>query len=144
MPTGTAGGDVDLLHRAQFVFGHVHLFQKDAAGIQRDPAQRGVPHGARLLINFLEHKVLEAAFFRHDRVPGHVLDFAHHRLAVKIHELHAGSGNHRQIAILQEKEIARMVQNRRYVRRDKIFVVAQADHRRRAVARGHNLIGLVF
>jgi len=68
---GAAGSDVYLFrgakNSASVIF---HLFEEDVARILRDPAQRGVANGTRLLIDFLEHEMLEAALFRHDRIPG--------------------------------------------------------------------------
>ena len=72
------------------------------AGLLRNAAQRGVAHGARLLENFLEHEMLEAALFRHDRVPGHVLHLALDGLAVEIGELHAVRREHRQVAVARK------------------------------------------
>src|ERR1035438_437762 len=89
MPTGAAGGDVDFLQRLEFGFGDLHFVEKDGAGILRDAAERGIADGARLLINFLEHEVLEAAFFRLDRVPGDALRFAFERMAVEIGDLYS-------------------------------------------------------
>ena len=57
----------------------LHLVEEDVAGILGDAAERGVADGARLLVDFLEHEVLVAALFRHDRVPGDVLDLAFDR-----------------------------------------------------------------
>ncbi len=47
--------------------------------ILRDAAQCRVADGAGLLVDFLEHEVLEAALLRQDRVPGDVLDLAPNR-----------------------------------------------------------------
>ena len=46
---------------------------------------------------------------------------------------------HGDIAIGQEKNIARVVENRGDIAGDEIFVVAEADHSRRARARRDNL-----
>ena len=58
--------------------------RKMRPGFLSHAAQRGVPHGARLLEDFLEHEMLVAALFRHDRVPQNVRDLALHRPAVEI------------------------------------------------------------
>ena len=88
--------------------------------------------------------MLEAALFRHDRVPGNVLHLALHRLPVKIDQLHAGSGNHGHVAIRQKENIARVIKDGGNVGGDKIFIVAQTNDDRRPVARRDNLVGLIF
>jgi len=50
--------------------------RKDVAGVEGNSSECGVADGARLLVNFLEHEVLETALFSHDRVPGDVLHLA--------------------------------------------------------------------
>src|SRR5579864_463946 len=142
MPTGAAGGDRDSFQLAEILRRDFHLLQKDLAAVLGDAAQRGVAHGARLIMDFLQHEMLEAALLRHDRVPGNVLYLAHHRLAFKIHQTDTGRSHHRQVAIVQEEQIARVVKDGGDVRGDKIFVVAQPDDRRRTIARRDNLVGL--
>ncbi len=125
MPTGSTSGDVDLLGRLEFRFGNLHLIKKDVASILRNATQSGIAHGARLLIDFLEHEMFEAAFFRHDRVPGHVLDLADNGLAVKVGELHAIGRDHGQISIGEKEQIAGVIKNGRHIGSDEIFVLAQ-------------------
>jgi hypothetical protein len=62
--------------RFELGFADLHFVEENLAGFLRDAAQRGVADGARLLIDFLEHEMLEAALFRHDRVPGDALRLA--------------------------------------------------------------------
>ena len=112
-------------------------------GFLRNPSQRGVTHRARLLVDFLQHEMLEAALFRHDRVPGDVLHLANDRLSVEVGELHALRRDHRQIAVAEEKQVAGVIQNRGNVGGDEILVLAQADYGGRAVAGGHDLVGLI-
>ena len=76
VPTGAAGHDLHFSKVAEFVLGDVHLVEENLAGFLRNAAEKGVAHGARLLEDFLLHEMLEAALFRHDRVPGDVLRLA--------------------------------------------------------------------
>ena len=69
--------------------GNVHLVEEDFAGIERHARQQCVAHGARLLEDFLLHEMLEAALFRHDGVPGNVLDGALDGVSVQVHYAHA-------------------------------------------------------
>ena len=58
-------------------------------------------------------------------------------------KLHAGGRNGGEVAVGEEEQVARVIENRRHVAGDKVFVLAQSDDRRRPIARGHNLVGLV-
>ncbi len=120
-----------------------HLVEEDVAGILRDASQRGVAHGAGLLVNLLEHEMLEAALFRHDRVPGDVLDLAVDGLAVEVGELHACRGDDGEIAVGEEEQVARVIEDCGNIGGDEVFVFAQADDGGRTVARGDDLVGLI-
>ncbi len=115
----------------------VHFFQKNFPGVLGDAAERGVLNGARLLVNLLEHEVLEAALFRHDRVPGDALGLALHLLALEIGDAHALLGDDRDLAVGEKEEVASVIEQCGYVAGDKIFVFAEADYDRRTVAGGY-------
>ena len=104
VPTGAASDDVDFFRGAEFGLADFHLVEKDVAGVLRDAAEGGVAHGARLLVNFLEHEVLEAALFRHDRVPGDVLHLALDGLAVEVGELDAVGSDDGEVAVGRERK----------------------------------------
>ena len=73
--------------------------------------------------------MLEAALFRHDRVPGHVLHLALDGLSVKIRELHARGGDYGEVAIGKKENVAGVIKDGGYVGSDKVFVIAQATTR---------------
>ncbi len=110
MPTGAAGGDIDFLQRFELGLGDLHFVEENGAGILRDAAERGVADGAGLLIDFLEHEVLEAALFRHDGVPGNTLGFALQRMAVEIGDAHSILREYGNIAIREKEKIARVIE----------------------------------
>ena len=143
VPTGAAGGDIDLLQSFELGFTDLHLVEKDGAGVLRDAAERGVADGARLLINLFEHEVLEAALLRHDGIPGDALRFALQRIAVEIGNLYAILRDHGQIAIGQEEKIAGVIEKRGHVGGDEVFIFADADHGGRSVAGRDNLVRFV-
>ena len=143
MPTGAAGGDVDLFGGAEFGLGDLHLVEEDLTGVLRNAAERGVADGAGLLVDFLEHEVLEAALFRHDRVPGDVLDLAVDRVAVEVGELHAALGDDGEVAVGEEKEVARVIQDGGHVGGDEVFLFAESDDGGRPIARGDDLVRFV-
>src|SRR5437762_3078974 len=73
VPAGSARDDLDFLERLELFRRDIHLVQKDSTALLTDAPESGVADGARLLKNLLEHEMLVAAFFRHDRVPEDVL-----------------------------------------------------------------------
>ena len=84
--------------------------------------------------------MLVAALFRHDGVPQHVSNLAVDGPALEIAQPHAGRREDRHIAIGQEKHVARVAEDGGHVGCDEVFVVADADDHRRAVARGDDLL----
>ena len=112
---------------AEFLFGDIHLVEKDFAGVQRDAAEQRVAHGAGLLENFLLHEMLVAALFRHDGVPGDVLDRALHGLAIDIRDADALRREDSDIAIGEEENVARVIENGGNIAGDEIFAFAEAD-----------------
>ena len=115
MPAGSAGGHVELARRAELGFRDLHLVQKYLPRFLRDAAQGGVADGPRLLVNFLEHEMLEAALFRHDGVPGDVLHLALDGASLEIAELDSAGSDGRQISVSQKENITGVIQNRRHV-----------------------------
>ena len=128
--------------RGQLFVGNLHLAQEDLARVERDAAQRGVGNGPRLLPDFLEHEVLVAALFRLDRIPLNARELALDGLAVKVGELDACRRQDGHVAVGQEVDVARVVQNAGHVGGDKALAFAHADNDRRAEPRGNNLVGL--
>ena len=140
MPAGAAGHNLHFAERAELGRRDVHLVEENATRILTHAAQHGVPHGARLLKNFLEHEVFVATLFGHDRVPQHMLYLTLHGVTVEIGQLHAVPGENGHVAVSQEEHIPRVTQNRRYIGSDEVFVCAQPDHHRGAFPRRHNLM----
>ena len=112
MPTGSAGCDVDFLRCLELGFAYLHLVEEHVARLLRNATECSITHRARLLVDFFQHKMLETALFRHDRVPGDMLDLANNRLSIEIGELHAFWGNHGEVAIGEEEEVAGVIKNR--------------------------------
>ncbi len=144
MPTGPAGNRLNLGEALEFGLADLHLVEKNFAGVERDAAQGSIADGARLLEDFLEHEVLEAALFGHNGVPGNVLHLPHHRLATgEVGQLHAARRDHRQVAIGQKEQVARVIQNGRNVGGHEVLVLSQPDDDGRAIAGGYDLVRLI-
>ncbi len=143
MPRRAAGGDLDRGQATQIVLGNVHRVEIDLAGVERNAALDGIADGARLLVDLLEHEMLEAALLRHDRVPGDPLLLGFDDIAVKIGDADRVFGQDRDLVVAEKENVARVCEDRRNVGRDKKFAVAQADHDRRAFANGDDRVGFV-
>ncbi len=124
---------------AKFLFGDVHLIEKDFSGFLRDSSEQGIAHGSRLLENFLLHEMFEAALFGHDRVPGDVLHGTIDGMAFEIHQADTLGGEHGYFAVAKEENISGVLQNCGNVAGDKEFVFAQPYHDGRAEARCYDL-----
>src|SRR5258707_2929215 len=63
--------------------------------------------------------------------------------AVVVHHPHTLRGEDGNVAVREEKRFARMLEQGRNIAGDEIFSLAKANHRRRAQARGDNLLGII-
>src|SRR5215510_8306306 len=121
----------------------VHLVEKDAACVERDSSLHRIAHGAWLLVNFLEHEMLEAALLRHDRIPRDPLDRWLHRVAFEVDNANGVLVDDRDLAVAEKENVARVLENRWYVRGDKELAIAEADNHRRTLAHGDDRVRLV-
>src|SRR5712692_5655386 len=108
MPARATSNDAHLLKLAELLFGDLHFIQKNLSGVLGNSAEERVTHGPGLLENLLLHEMLVAALLRHDGVPGDMLRRALHRTTLMIHDAHALCGQHSNVAIGQEKDVACM------------------------------------
>ncbi len=143
VPTGAAGDDAHLPEGGEFGGGDLHLLQEDAPGLLPDAAERGIAHGARLLEDLLQHEMLVAALFRFDRVPEDALHLALHGPAFEIGQPYSFGGQDGEIAVAQEEHVLGVREYGRNVAGHEVFVVADADHDGRAIARRHDLVGVL-
>ena len=134
MPTGAAGDDLDVAKITEFVLADLHLIEVNLAGLLGDAAQHGVPDRSRLLENLLKHEMFEAALFGGDGVPGDVMDFRLDRIGVDVADLDAFRGEDGDVSVGKEKDVASVRQDTGNITGHEVFVLAQADHNRRAIA----------
>jgi len=128
---------------AELFFGDGHLIEEDFSGVLRDAAEQGIADGARLLENFFLHKVLVAALFRHDGVPGDVVRGAFDGAAVVVHDMDAFGGENGDVAVGEKKHLASVLKKGGDIAGDEIFTIAKPNHRGRAQARGNNLLRII-
>src|SRR5262245_43938135 len=144
MPGRAAGRDLDVGEATELRAVNGHRVQEYAARVERDAALRGVADGARLLVNLLEHEMLEPALFGLDRVPVDALNLRLDLRALPVGDADAATRQCYDFVVAQEEEVARVRQQRRNVRGYELFAVAQSDDDRRAEPRGHDLFRLVL
>jgi len=75
--------------------------------------------------------------------PSSVLHSALDGPAVEVGDLDARRRNNREIAVGEEKHVARLTEDGAHAGSDEILVVAQANDRRRTVARSYDFVGFV-
>src|SRR5919106_1106256 len=110
MPRRTTGRDLDRREAFEVCFGDVgHLVEKDASGVERDSSLHCVADGTWLLVNLFEHEMLEAALFRHDRIPGDSLDRRLNRIAFEIGDANGVFVDDGDLAVAKEKDVARVL-----------------------------------
>ena len=126
----------------QVFFGELEVGEEDFSAVERDAAEGGVADGAWLLVDLLEHEVLVAGLFGLDGVPGDsgrcswVLD------AFEVGVGDAGLGEDGDFAVVEEDDVAGVVEDAGDVGGEEVFAVADADDGGRTGAGGDQLVGL--
>jgi len=101
-------------------------------------------HGARLLVDFLEHVVGELALLGGVGRQLAQLGGTLHGVAFAVEYPHAVAADLADVAFLEEDEVARHRQQCRDVGGDEVLVLAEPDHHRAALAGDHDAVGLVL
>ena len=143
VPRRAAGEDRDALDRARSCASVIFISSRNTG---RCPATRGRGSSRaprRLLEDLLEHEMLEAGLFRHDRIPQHALRRLGDRPAEEVGERARRSGDDRHLVVAEEDDVARVAEDGGNVGRDEELAVAEPDDDRRTLADGDDLLGLV-
>ena len=143
MPGCAARQHDDLVHGLQRRLIEADLVEEHATLLERDPAENRLARRVRLLEDLLQHEVLVARAFGHDRVPQHTLHGFRELAPGPIGERHAVPRHHRHLLVAEEHDVARVAQDSRDVGCDEELAIAHADHHRRAVPDGNDLAGIV-
>ena len=141
VPGGAAGGDGDAGGGLELGGGDLHVGEEDLAGFERDAAEGGVADGAGLLVDLLEHEVLVAGFFGLDGVPLDALDLEGEGVVVEVGEADAGGGEDGDFAVLEEVDVAGVVEDAGDVGGEEELALADAEDGRRAHAGGDEGVG---
>ena len=96
-----------------------------------------------LLLHFLHHKMLIAALFSRAYIPVNGEPFLLNLFTVHIVNLDAVLFQNNNLVIFKVINLTRVLQNRRNVRSNKIFIFAKADNHRACLSYGYKLIGII-
>ena len=135
MPARTAGKNPDMLEALPYVFAQLDILQMDGVRIERKSAEDRVLDRDGLLINFLEHEVLVAALFRHDRIPGDVLELRLALVTGRIEQANAVTRNHGDFMVVEKQNRSRVRQHRRDIGSDEALSLDGTHDERIAFAR---------
>ena len=109
--------------------------------VEGDAAEGGVADGAWLLVDLLEHEVLVAGFFCLDGVPLDALDLEGEWVVVEVGEADAGGGEDGDFAVLEEVDVAGVMEDAGDVGGEEELALTEADDGRRAHAGGDEGVG---
>src|SRR5262245_13911893 len=98
--------------------------------LERESSKDRVLDRNGLLINFFEHEMLVPALFRHDRIPGDVLELRPPMLTRVIEQANAVACNDGNFMIVEEKDRSCVGKHGWNVGRDKAFAIDGADDQR--------------
>jgi hypothetical protein len=123
---------------------HIELdaIEADVVAFEIDAADERIGDRARLLVDLLEHEVLEAALLGLDRRPRDDLRLADARLAFEVGDHHSVTSHRDELALLDEDHLAGLGQDRGDIAGDEVLAFAEADDQRRRVLRCDERPGL--
>ena len=142
MIAGAASDHVDAVDVVELLERKAQLVDVELAGRRHTTDQR-VAHDARLLVNFLEHKVGITALFCHVQVPVDVGDLGLDNVAGLVGVLDACGRELGKLTVLEHHDIAGGVDERDDIGGDIGAGLARADHDRGILAGHGDHAGLV-
>ena len=119
------------------------VFEMNGVGIQRKSSEDRILDRHGLLINFLEHEMLIAALFRHDRIPRDVLELRLAAISGRVEQAYAIARNDGDLMIVEKQYGARVGKHCRHIGRDEPFAVHRPYDERVAFANGDELLWIV-
>ena len=124
---------------------HIELdaIERDVIVLEIDAADQRVRDGAGLLVDLLEHVVLEAALLRLRGGPGDGLGLAGVDVALEVHQRDAVALDDDHLAFLDEDHAAGLAEDRSDIGRHVVLAIAEPNHQRRRVLGGDEQVRLV-
>ena len=122
MPRGATGYDTNLSDGGELAGRDLHLVEKHPAAFAADSSQSGITNGARLLKDLLEHEVFVATLLGHHRIPENMLHRPVDAVSLEVSHTHTVRRQDGDVAVIQEKDVASVVQDGGNIGRDEVFV----------------------
>ena len=143
MPRGAARDDRDALDLRDGVGGQVQPVEARDALLEHQPAPQGAPHRLRLLADLLEHEVGVAPQLDGSEIPRHVVHRAQLHVRVAVDHVVPLRRQHRDVAVVEVDDGARVLEQRRRIRGDQELALADAEQHRRPLPGDDDFPGLV-
>ena len=136
METAAAGGDDDAVDLRHLARGEVEAGEDGVGGLEVQAAANGVFDGFRLLVNLLEHVVVEGTLAVRGDFPGNLRRLTLDRDVREGAEFDLGRCEDGHFAVVQVDDVAGVGHKRGDVAGDHVGVLAEADHDGAAEAGG--------
>ena len=130
MERGAAGDDEHLVDLAQDVGVGVQLVQREQT-LLVDPADQRVPDRRGLLVDLLQHEVVEAALLGARHVPLHLEGLDLDLVAVEVRDANVVGPHLDHLVLVDRQDGPRLLQHRGDVGREDVLAVAEPDDQRR-------------
>ena len=138
-----AGNDIDFVEVVEIVGRPLELVHDDALAVFGDALAHRIANCLRLLVDFLEHEVLETALFGCLGIPVDLEDLLRHELALAVRDDDGILFHDGHLAIVEDIRAARPADDGRDVGCDEVLAVAEADDKRVVLLRADELVRML-
>ena len=142
MERGAAGDDEHLVDLAQDVRVGVQLVQREQT-LLVDPADQRVPDRRGLLVDLLQHEVVEPTLLRARHVPRHLEGLDLDLVAVQIRDANVARPHLDHLVLVDRQDGPRLLEHRGDVGREDVLPVAEPDDQRRRDPDAHDDVGFI-
>ncbi|MNJ57350.1 hypothetical protein D3C77_529360 [compost metagenome] len=111
----TTGHDVNAVQAAYFFRCQLQFGKYNLTSAFVDPPSHRVTISLRLLVNFLQHEMIEAAFFCGHCIPIDRNHFPRNKVPLNGHQFDSIFGQNRHLTVIQNIYFSRIIQNGRNV-----------------------------
>ena len=143
VPTRAATEKANALEALPVLFRKPHVVEAHFVRLQRKPSHQRLADGFRLLVDFLQHKVLVAPLLGLHGVPGNTFEMGLTLRSGKVHQADPVGFDDSQFTIIQEQQVTGVRKQGRNVGSNEAFPASAPDDSGRPIATGHNFLWVV-